>query len=82
MVTWTRATIKTKTFEGCFMKPYRSQGRSEFIFDNTNDKCVDYCRGEGFILAATHGAWCHCTQAMPKEMLALKGALNATGRLI
>ena len=52
--------------QGCYSSFSDSGLTNDLGLDNSNVKCQDTCRDQGYVLAATKGGQCHCGNIYPK----------------
>lgn len=71
-------TASAAKFDGCFRNVNEDLGVSFNMEGNVNADCAEYCAAIGYILSATKGSTCHCTNRYPEDGTLLQDAYNIT----
>ena len=71
-------------FDGCYSDAHKSliakgNHRQRFL-QNSNSKCVKVCKNKGFIVAATKGYYCYCSNSLPVPVLYERGNKKSAGK--
>ena len=70
-------------FDGCYSDAHNSLTATgnfrQRLPQNSNSMCVRVCKDKGFVIAATRGADCFCSNSLPVPVLYEKGKKKAAG---